>query len=118
MHLVTYRKGSSNPRVGALAGAAQCAESALELARRFGQRGWEAWALRLDAQVAARREPLDVASIEARFGEAAALASELGMRPLLAHCRLGLGTVCARDGMKERAREEVTAALAGYRAMD
>jgi Tfp pilus assembly protein PilF len=47
-----------------------------------------------------------------------ALAAELGMRPLLAHCRLGRGTAYARAGDKARARAEIEAALADYRVMD
>jgi hypothetical protein len=46
------------------------------------------------------------------------LADELGMRPLTAHCHLGLGTLYARTGHLEQARAELTAAMALYRAMD
>ena len=99
-------------------GAARSVGSALELARRFGQRGWEARALRLDAELAAHRAAVDVAEIEARFAAAAALARELEMRPLLAHCRLGLGSAYARTGINARARTEIEEALAEYRAMD
>lgn len=40
-----------------------------------------------------------------------------GMRPLAAHCRLGLGTVYRRAGDGARARTETAAALDAYRAM-
>jgi hypothetical protein len=46
------------------------------------------------------------------------LADELGMRPLVAHCHLGLGTLYARTGRLELARAEFSAATALYRAMD
>jgi hypothetical protein len=46
------------------------------------------------------------------------LADELGMRPLAAHCHLGLGTLYARVGRLEQARAELSAAMALYRAMD
>ena len=46
------------------------------------------------------------------------LADELGMRPLAAHCHLGLGTLYARTGRLESARAELSAAMARYRAMD
>ena len=39
------------------------------------------------------------------------------MRPLLAHCRLGLGEVARQRGDAVAAREAVAAALAEYRAM-
>src|SRR3989442_13831411 len=104
--------GEGRLLAGDVAGAAQCAASALELARRYGQRGWEARALRLGAEGMARREPLDLARVEPRFAEASALAPELAMRPLLAHCRLGLRAADACAGMKERAPEEGDSALA------
>jgi hypothetical protein len=46
------------------------------------------------------------------------LAVELGMRPLAAHCHLGLGTLYARTGRQAQARTELSAAMALYRAMD
>jgi hypothetical protein len=46
------------------------------------------------------------------------LAEELGMRPLLAHCHLGLGTLYAKTGQRELARTELAAAIDLYRAMD
>jgi len=46
-----------------------------------------------------------------------ALADELGMRPLLAHCHRGLGTLYFKTGRREEARTELTAAIELYRAM-
>ncbi|HKB25637.1 MAG TPA: AAA family ATPase, partial [Methylomirabilota bacterium] len=103
---------------GDVENAARTAARALTLSRQHGQRGWEAWALRLHGELAARREPLDLAAAEAHFRAAAALAGDQGMRPLLAHCRLGLGTACGHAGMADRARAELAAALAEYRAME
>jgi len=40
------------------------------------------------------------------------------MRPLQAHCHLGLGTLYAQTGRSEPARVALTAALALYRDMD
>ena len=40
------------------------------------------------------------------------------MRPLQAHCHLGLGTLYATTGRREPARAALTAAMALYRAMD
>ena len=115
--LVIGMLGQGRLLAGDAAGAGQCAESALELARRCGQRGWEARAQHLAAEVAAR-EPHDVPSAEARFAAAAALADGCGMRPLLAHCRLGRGAMYARAGIKDRAREEIEPARAEYAALD
>ena len=116
--LILGMLGEGRLLAGDVHGAAACAASALELARRCGQRGWEARALRLDAEVAARRAPSDVPGFETRFAEASVLAAELKMRPLGAHGRLGLGTAYARAGMKKQAREEMGAARAEYRALD
>jgi hypothetical protein len=40
------------------------------------------------------------------------------MRPLQAHCHLGLGTLYATTGEREQARTELAAAIDLYRAMD
>ena len=40
------------------------------------------------------------------------------MRPLQAHCHLGLGTLYAQIGRREQARAALTAATDLYRAMD
>ena len=39
------------------------------------------------------------------------------MRPLQAHCHLGLGTLFATAGRAEQARAELSTALAMYQAM-
>jgi hypothetical protein len=40
------------------------------------------------------------------------------MRPLVAHCHLGLGTLYARMGKREQATEHLETAAAMYRDMD
>jgi len=40
------------------------------------------------------------------------------MRPLQAHCHLGLGTLYARTGQRQQAHAELSAAIDLYRAMD
>jgi uncharacterized protein HemY len=40
------------------------------------------------------------------------------MRPLLAHCHRGLGTLYAKSGRWEQARAELYAAIELYRNMD
>jgi Flp pilus assembly protein TadD len=40
------------------------------------------------------------------------------MRPLQAHCHLGLGTLYTQTGQQEQARAALTAAIDLYRAMD
>jgi hypothetical protein len=50
--------------------------------------------------------------------EALALAGELGMRPLVARCHLGLGRLCRRTGKRQAAQEHLTTAVQMYREMD
>ena len=57
------------------------------------------------------------APAEAHYRAAMALASELGMRPLVAHCHLGLGTLDRRTGDQAKASEHLTTATAMYREM-
>ena len=98
--------------------ASQQARHALERSRDLKQRGHEAYALRLLGEIAAQRQPPDAESAAAAYRQAMTLADELGMRPLVAHCHLGLGTLYARTGRLEQARAELSAAMALYRAMD
>jgi hypothetical protein len=46
------------------------------------------------------------------------LASELGLRPLIAHCHLGLGKLYRRTGKREQAHDHLTTATTMYRQMD
>ena len=82
------------------------------------ERGNEALALCQLGAVHAQADPPDVAQAEHHYQQALALAEELGMRPLQAHCHLGLGTLYAKIGHQEQARTELYAALTMYRAMD
>jgi hypothetical protein len=45
------------------------------------------------------------------------LASELDMRPLVAHCHLGLGKLYRRTGKRELAQEHLATATTMYREM-
>jgi tetratricopeptide (TPR) repeat protein len=113
--LVVGTLGEGLLLAGDVDGAARRADEAVDVARRCGQRGWEAWALRLQAETALARDTHDTA--RARFAEAIVLAEARAMRPLLAHCRRALANVSAREGDRGRARKELDAALAEYRAM-
>jgi len=55
---------------------------------------------------------------EGYYGEALALAGELGMRPLVAHCHLGLGKLYRRTGKRDKAREHLATVATMYREMD
>ena len=101
-------------REDALAQAERC----LALARERGHRGSEAWALRLLGEIAAHCDGPDVATAEAHYDAALGLATELGMRPLVAHCHLGLGALHRGTGSQAKAEEHIATATAMYREMD
>ena len=103
---------------GRLEEAHALAARALALARAHQERGNQAYALRLLGEIAAHRDPPEAEQAEAHYQQALALAEELGMRPLQAHCHRGLGTLYAATGQREQARAALAAALALYRAMD
>src|SRR5262249_60498522 len=65
--------------------AATWANRALEQSRKCGERGLEAWALRVQAEVASAQEGHAPAQARERYDEALALAQALEMRPLVAH---------------------------------
>jgi tetratricopeptide (TPR) repeat protein len=98
--------------------AQQHACQALDLARQHKERGNEAHALHQLAVVQAHADSPHVARAEAYYRQALALADELGMRPLMAHCHLGLGLLYAKIGRQEPARTELSAAIALYQSME
>jgi tetratricopeptide (TPR) repeat protein len=93
-------------------------QQGLDLARRQKERGNEAWVLRLLGQIAAHGDPPDAEAARRHYGAALARAEELGMRPLQAHCHLGLGTLYRHIGDRPKAEEHLTAAATMYREMD
>ncbi|HJS58530.1 MAG TPA: BTAD domain-containing putative transcriptional regulator [Vicinamibacteria bacterium] len=76
-----------------------------------------AHALHLRGDVAMHPEAFDPESAEADYGEAMVLATSFGMRPLVAHCHLGLGRVYLGTGQRAGAREHLTNARTMYREM-
>ena len=116
--LCRFALGEAHLLAGRLEDAHTLAEQALTLIRTHKERGNEAYALRLLGAVAVRREPLESEQSEAHYRQALALAEELGMRPLQAHCHRSLGRLYAATGQREQARAELTTAIEMYRAMD
>jgi class 3 adenylate cyclase/tetratricopeptide (TPR) repeat protein len=96
--------------------ADECARDALDASRRHGARACEAWALHLMGQLAERSETAEALTARNWYRQALALAQELGMTPLVAHCHLGLGRVYRRagDGL---ASEHLTTATSMYQSM-
>jgi tetratricopeptide (TPR) repeat protein len=103
--------------LGQVAEAREQAEQAVALARTHQERAWEAWGLKVLGDVRAH-EPADAEQAGDAYRQALAIATELGMRPLAAHCHLGLGTLARKTGHGEQAREHLTTAAAMYREME
>jgi tetratricopeptide (TPR) repeat protein len=98
--------------------AMQLAERALDLARQHNELPNQAWVFRLLGEIAVHREPPEVELAEDHYRQAITLAEQRGMRPLQAHCHLGLGTLYAKIGRPKPARTELSIAIDLYRAMD
>jgi class 3 adenylate cyclase/tetratricopeptide (TPR) repeat protein len=110
--------GQAHVLAGRLEEAHTLAEHTLALTRRHQQRGHEAYALRLLGDIAVRREPPECTQAASFYRQALALAEELGMRPLQAHCHRSLGMLYATTGQREQARAALSSAIDLYRAME
>jgi tetratricopeptide (TPR) repeat protein len=75
-------------------------------------------ALHLLGDIATHPDRFDAETGEAHYRKALALAEPRGMRPLIAHCHLGLGTLSRRIGNREQAHEHLSTAARMYREMD
>jgi len=103
---------------GRLADASRIARDGLAAARQRGERGVEGQLLRLLGDIAAHPDRFEVDTAEAHYRQALALAEALGLRPLLAHCHLGLGVLYRRAGTREQAPEHLTTAGKMFGEMD
>ena len=79
------------------------AERALALAQARQQRDLKRMPCASSA-TSQRDASLQSAIGEEYYRQALALAEELGTRPLVAHCHLGLGTLYAKSGLRAEAR--------------
>jgi uncharacterized protein HemY len=77
----------------------------------------EATAVRLLRDIPARPSAV-IESAEECYQRAFALGFELDMRPLMAHCHLGLGRLYQRTDKREQAQEHLGSAATMYRDMD
>jgi tetratricopeptide (TPR) repeat protein len=87
----------------------------LSLARDRGERGFEAWTVRLEGEAAKASARYDDAY--ALYQAALALATELEMRPLVAHCHVGLANVLQRLEEGPEGQNHFAIATAMYREM-
>jgi tetratricopeptide (TPR) repeat protein len=110
--------GTVHLLAGKINEAAEATSRTAELAAECGYRGSQARASQLLGEISARRDPPEVARAEDHYRRALALADELGMRPLVAHCHRGLGTLYRRIGERAQAHEHLSRAVRQYREMD
>ena len=111
-------QGDAYLRAGRRNEAHASAQRGLEVSRRLKRRGSEAEALYVLGEIAATSAPLDADAAEAHYRQAMGLAQARGMRPLVAHCHLGLGKLSRRTGQREQAQKHLTTATTMYREMD
>jgi tetratricopeptide (TPR) repeat protein len=110
--------GSVYLLAGRLDDANQAGSRAAALAAERGFRASEAKALRLLGEISLRLDPPLVSRAEDYYHRALELGQELGMRPLVAHCHLGLSQLYRCASKPREAKEQVEMALAMYGDMD
>jgi hypothetical protein len=86
------------------------ARRAQELAGECQQRGDEARAVLLLAQIAALDDPPAIGDAEAHFRAAVIRGEQLGMRPEVAHCHFGLAKLYCRTGDRAKGEKHLTTA--------
>ena len=90
--------------VGKLEEANSVANQVLDSSLTQGYRGHTARSLYVLAESLLHADVSDIAKAEDHYDHAMALANELRMRPLVAHCHVGLGKLYRRTGDYEKAR--------------
>jgi hypothetical protein len=80
--------------------------------------GFSAHAHHLLGSIANHPDRFDAEEGELHYRRALTLAEPRGMRPLVAHCYLGLGTLYGKAGKRHQAREHLAIASTMYREMD
>jgi class 3 adenylate cyclase/tetratricopeptide (TPR) repeat protein len=89
----------------------------LQQRRTIGARGYEAWALHLLGDVTERLGAAAQSQALEHYRDAMAAAQALGMRPLIALCRLGLGRTASRLGRREEGAAAIATARQEFRSM-
>ena len=111
------RLAEAHLRAGRPESAFPVAAQALDLAQELRERGHEAHVLRLLASIETERDAPTLDRSEEGYRKALALAEQLGMRPLQAHCHLGLGRLHQQRG-DHKADAALATARDLFRAMD
>ena len=102
--------------LGQVARARRVGKRALETSAPYP--GWAAHAQHLLGDIATHPDDFDAERGEAHYRQALALAEPRGMRPLVAHCHLGLAKLYRRTGKVQQMQQHLTTATTMYREMD
>jgi tetratricopeptide (TPR) repeat protein len=92
-------------------------ERAVALAINGGERGYQAWALKLlgDVTLDQSGDPLQARSY---YDQSMEIASQLSMQPLEAHLHFGAGRLCRHLNQFEQAQQKISLAQTYYQKMD
>jgi tetratricopeptide (TPR) repeat protein len=102
-------------RAGRVQDAIEHALRAQDLALAHQERPHQAWSLRILGEIYSDR---DHERAEDHYRNALAIADELGMKPLRAHCHLGLGLLYERQRRGQQAQASLLEACTLFRAME
>jgi tetratricopeptide (TPR) repeat protein len=102
--------------LGRLDEARRLGDRAIESSQRYP--GFAAHALHLLGDIATHPDQFDAECGETYYRRALVLAEPRGMRPLIAHCHLGLGELYRRTGERRKAEEHLATATTMYDDMD
>ena len=110
--------GAAYLLAGRLDAATTWARIALEASQRRGAHRAEAYALKTLGDISTHPDRFDPEYALVHYRQALALAERLTMRPLIAHCHVGLGTIYRHTDKRQEAQERLTIAITMYREMD
>jgi tetratricopeptide (TPR) repeat protein len=108
--------GEAYLQIGEVEQATRVADLALQTSLDYYQHGARAWTQWLLGEINMRADNLEAA--DGHYRKAMAMASELGMAPLVAHCHFGLGKRHGRASKNDQSREHLVAAAGLYRTLE
>ena len=116
--LLLARLAEAHAMRGRVAEARRAARQAVEAAREQKEHGHRGWSLRTLADCCGAGSLPDVDEARRSYAAAMAVADDLEMQPLRAHCLLGLGRLARRVGDADDAQRDLDAAARLFREMD
>jgi class 3 adenylate cyclase/tetratricopeptide (TPR) repeat protein len=108
VHFALAAIGLENDQIDATLHAAR---EVRQTAMLRGEKATVAWLEHLLGDVATRGHPADTVAAAGHYRAAAAIAGELGMRPLAMECHFGLGVIARQNGHESEARFAFQSAL-------